>query len=169
MSVARRQIRRHQNERRLAELQARCRVAAACGVVQQRGVPVAHVTRMLALSERTERRWRGGRVALAVPRGRPPSPASRDERNAVYRFLRERGADTPLSGLRAAFRDVCRFDLQHMLQRYRRLQRQKARWHQSRLEWRQTGTVWAADFKERREPIEGRYGWILAVKDLASR
>jgi transposase InsO family protein len=27
----------------------------------------------------------------------------------------------------------------------------------------------AADFKERREPIEGRYGWILAVKDLASR
>jgi hypothetical protein len=23
----------------------------------------------------------------------------------------------------------------------------------------------AADFKERREPIEGRYGWILAVKD----
>jgi transposase InsO family protein len=56
-----------------------------------------------------------------------------------------------------------------MLQRYRRLQRQKARRHQSRLEWRQTGTVWAADFKERREPIEGRYGWILAVKDLASR
>jgi hypothetical protein len=31
------------------------------------------------------------------------------------------------------------------------------------------GTVWTADFKERREPIEGRYGWILAVKDLASR
>ena len=29
--------------------------------------------------------------------------------------------------------------------------------------------MWAADFKERREPIEGRYAWILAVKDLASR
>src|SRR3970282_1409448 len=26
-----------------------------------------------------------------------------------------------------------------------------------------------ADFKERREPIEGRYGWILSIKDLASR
>jgi hypothetical protein len=36
------------------------------------------------------------------------------------------------------------------------------------LEWRQPGTVWAADFKERREPIEGRYRWILSVKDLAS-
>ena len=29
--------------------------------------------------------------------------------------------------------------------------------------------MWAAAFKERREPIEGRYAWILAVKDLASR
>ena len=41
--------------------------------------------------------------------------------------------------------------------------------YQSRLEWRRPGTVWAADFKERREPLEGRYSWILAVKDLASR
>jgi hypothetical protein len=37
------------------------------------------------------------------------------------------------------------------------------------LEWRRPGTVWAADFKDRREPIEGHYGWILAVKGLASR
>jgi hypothetical protein len=37
------------------------------------------------------------------------------------------------------------------------------------LEWGQPGTVWAADLKQRREPIEGRYGWILAVKDLTSR
>jgi transposase InsO family protein len=28
--------------------------------------------------------------------------------------------------------------------------------------------VWAADFKERREPLEGRYGWILSIKDLGS-
>jgi len=30
------------------------------------------------------------------------------------------------------------------------------------------GAVWAADFKERREPLEGRYGWILSIKDLGS-
>jgi transposase InsO family protein len=41
--------------------------------------------------------------------------------------------------------------------------------HQSRLRWQRAGAVWAADFKERREPIEGRYSSILAVKDLASR
>ena len=35
--------------------------------------------------------------------------------------------------------------------------------------WQRPETVWAADFKEQREPIEGHYGWILAVKDLTSR
>ena len=28
------------------------------------------------------------------------------------------------------------------------------------------GEVWAADFKERREPLEGRYGWNLSIKDV---
>ena len=55
------------------------------------------------------------------------------------------------------------------MRRYRRLGRRKRERLQSRLEWRRPGAVWAADFKERREPIEGRYGWILSIKDLASR
>jgi hypothetical protein len=103
---------------------------------------------------------------LCVDRARP---ASRAERNAVFQFLRVRGAEAPLATLRAAFPDIRRVELQDMLQRYRRVQRRKAQRQQSRLEWRQPGTVWAADFKQRREPIEGRYGWILAVKDLVSR
>jgi len=64
---------------------------------------------------------------------------------------------------------VPRSDLAEIVTRFRRLQRRKRQRHQSRLRWQRSGTVWAADFKERREPIEGRYGWILAVKDLASR
>jgi len=46
--------------------------------------------------------------------------------------------------------------------------RRRALRHQSRLEWRRVGAVWAADFKERREPLEGRYGWLLSIKDLGS-
>jgi len=133
-------------------------------------VPVVHVTRILTLSERTARRWRHASIAaLLAPRGRPARRASRQERNIVYHFLREHGPDTPLVALRATFPEVRRTELQDLSKRYRRLQKRKAQRHQSRLEWRQAGTVWAADFKERREPIEGRYGWILAVKDLASR
>ena len=55
------------------------------------------------------------------------------------------------------------------MRRFRRVQRRKAERRQSRLEWRRPGAVWAADFKECREPIEGRYGYLLSVKDLASR
>ena len=170
MSVTCRKTQERLQQHRLAERRARLRVAAACGAVEGHGVPVVHVTRLLTLSERTARRWRQvGNAWPLAPRGRPPRPASRQERNAVFRFVRERGAETPLAPVRAAFPDVRRAELQDVLTRYRRLQRRKARRHQSRLEWRQAGTVWAADFKERREPIQGRYGWILAVKDLASR
>ena len=169
MSVVHRHNQQAQRQRRLREQTVRCQVAAACRVVQEHGVPVARVTRILTLSERTARRWRQEFTQATAARGRPPRPASRAERNAVFRFLRERGPETPLSALRATFQAVRRAELQSLLVRYRRLQRRKARRYQSRLEWRRPGTVWAADFKERSEPLEGRYGWILAVKDLASR
>ena len=170
MSAARRQTQQDHHRRRLAEQSARCGVARACRAVQAHGVPVVEVTRGLGVSERTVRRWR--KDAWASPptrRGRRPVWALREDRNQVYRFLRERGAGTPLAAVRAAFPHLARADLRELLSRYRRLQRREAQRYQSRLEWRQPGTVWAADFKERREPIEGRYRWILSIKDLASR
>jgi transposase InsO family protein len=87
----------------------------------------------------------------------------------VFQFLRERGSGTPLVAVQAAFPHLRRFDLNEILRRYRRVIRRQRVRHQSRLNWLRAGAVWAADFKERREPIEGRYAWILAVKDLASR
>jgi transposase InsO family protein len=71
--------------------------------------------------------------------------------------------------IQAAFPHLRRADLSEILRRYRRVIRRQRERHQSRLLWQRAGAVWAADFKERREPIEGRYAWILAVKELASR
>jgi len=170
MSVTRRQAREHQHQRRLAEQSARCGVADVCRTVQSRGVPVAEVTRRLGVSERTARRWREDRSpSPPVDRGRPPRWASREERNEVHRFLRRSGTSTPLAAVHAAFPQLRRAEVAELAIRFRRVQRRKAQRHRSRLEWLRPGTVWAADFKERREPIEGRYGWILSVKDLASR
>jgi hypothetical protein len=56
--------------------------------------------------------------------------------------------------VRAAFPQVRRADLQELAVRFHRICRRKARRYQSRLQWRRPGTVWAADFKERREPID---------------
>ena len=87
----------------------------------------------------------------------------------MYQFLRQRGEATSLDALRATFPHLRRADLRELLARYRRIQRRKAQRHKSRLEWRQPGAVWAADFKEFPEPLEGRFGWMLSIKDLGSR
>jgi transposase InsO family protein len=174
-SLSRRRRRAHQQERRRrqAEETVRQRVATVCHYVQTQDVPMIQVTRYLAVSDRTVRRWRSRSCSspMAGPdaRGRPPQPATRADRNGVYQFLRERGADTPLTAVQAAFPHLRRSDLSEILRRYRRVIRRQSERHQSRLAWLRAGAVWAADFKERREPIEGCYAWILAVKDLASR
>lgn len=162
------QERRHQHRRKEQE-SARRQVAAACQAVQTSGVPVVHVTRPLGLSVRTVRRWRQpGNSSGFGRRGRPPRYASREDRNRVYRFLKERGATTPLAAVRAEFPELRRADLLDLARRFRHVTRRRAQLRQSRLQWRRPGTVWAADFKERREPLEGRYGWILSIKDLGS-
>lgn len=168
--MARRRRREAHQRRRAAEDSARNLVARACCAVQSCGVPIVQVTRRLALSERTARRWRRETLrAGSAARGRPPRCASRDERCAVYRFLQPRGAGTPLAAVQAAFPQLRRADLADVLRRFRSVMRRQAQRRQSRLEWRRPGAVWAADFKERREPLEGRYGWLLSIKDLASR
>jgi transposase InsO family protein len=173
MSMARRRIRQQQCNRRWAEESVRQRVATVCHFVQTQQVPMAQVTRCLSISDRTVRRWRSQAcappVACPVTRGRPSQPATRQERNLVYRFMKERGPDTPLASVQAAFPHLRRADLLEVLRRCRGVARKRSQRHQSRLRWCRVGTVWAADFKERREPIEGRHPWILAVKDLASR
>jgi transposase InsO family protein len=166
----RRQACADREQRRLAEQSVRGGVVGACRTVQTRGVPVAAVTRFLHLSERTVRRWRRQPPASPpAPRGRRPQWASRAERNEVYRFLHQSGTATSLAAVRAAFPQLRRDDLKDLVRRFRRAERRKAQRRQSRLEWLRPGAVWAADFKERREPLEGRYGWIFSVKDLVSR
>jgi transposase InsO family protein len=173
LSQQRRRAHEQERRRRQAEEAVRQRVATVCHYVQTQAVPVIQVTRYLAVSDRTVRRWRSrtcrSRTTGPEPRGRPPQPATRADRNTVYQFLRERGAGTPLVAVQAAFPHLRRADLSEIVRRYRRVIRRQRQRHQSRLLWLRTGAVWAADFKERREPIEGRYAWILAVKDLASR
>ena len=167
-SLTRRKVEQLQAHRRQSEQQAYCQVVAACQSVQSCGVPMTHVTRALSIPERTVRHWRSSKPTPRRRRGRPPLPATRDQRNQVFRFIKERGAGAPLGAVRAAFPHLRRADLASVLKRYRRLVRRRAQRFQSRLEWRRAGAIWAADFKERREPLEGRYGWILSIKDLGS-
>lgn len=175
LSLARRQQLARHCSQRWAERIVRCEAVALRHWAGVEGVPAVRVAAGLGMCPRTLRRWeqaekRREMQGLEEPvlRGRPPRCATRSERNEVFQFLRERGPETPLAALRAAFPHLVRTDLENILRRYRRITQRKARWHKSRLVWHRPGTVWGADFKERREPLEARYPYILSVRDLGS-
>jgi transposase InsO family protein len=61
---------------------------------------------------------------------------------------------------------MARREIQAMLRRYRRVWRLRNLLQV--LDWRRPGSVWAVDFAEPPQPIEGCYPYLLAVRDLAS-
>lgn len=171
MSVHRRQAQLQRQARRLREEAVRREAVDLCGLGVAIGVPKVRAARALAVCERTLRHWEHECPLPHRPasRGRRPRCAPRAARNEVYRFVRQIGPRTPLAALRARFPQVARSDLQDLLRRYRRITRRKARRKQSRLVWHRAGAVWGADFKEPREPLQGKYTAILSVRDLGSR
>jgi transposase InsO family protein len=61
---------------------------------------------------------------------------------------------------------MARREVQAMLRRYRRVWRRRHPPHI--LHWRRPGSIWAIDFAEPPAPVDGCFGYLLAVRDLAS-
>jgi transposase InsO family protein len=70
--------------------------------------------------------------------------------------------------LQALCREMPRRELRDLLRRYRRAWRRRRRLLTRRLHWTRPGSVWAIDFAEPPQAVEGCYGRLLAVRDLAS-
>jgi transposase InsO family protein len=83
-------------------------------------------------------------------------------------FLDEFGPGVSVACLRENFPFLARAELANLLRRYRRIWRQRHQQPLSILHWTRPGSVWAADHKEAPRPIDGRYPYLLAVRDLAS-
>lgn len=119
------------------------------------------------VADRTLRRWRRSE-APARPLGRPVRHSAPDARNAVIRFLDEHGPHVGVPTLRTCFPAMSRSELRDLLVRYRRVWRRRHRVPLRVLSWPVAGSVWAIDFTGPRRAIEGRYPYLLAVRDLAS-
>jgi transposase InsO family protein len=78
------------------------------------------------------------------------------------------GPAVGLDALRALFPDVPRAVLVDLLRRYRRVWRKRYRQDGWRLIWNRPGAVLAIDFSKPREPVDGVFGQLFAVRDLAS-
>ena len=125
----------------------------------------------LQMSTRTLRHWRQHFRVTALPLhalGRPVLRSSRQQRNEVIDLLRLLGPHTSLATLRGCFADIPRAELDNLLARYRRVWRQRYQEAGHVLHWTTPGAVWAIDFTEAPQAIDGVYPYLLAVRELAS-
>jgi hypothetical protein len=138
---------------------------------REQGLTVYETANLLDLSPRTLRQWEAD-VRAATLRvqalGRPVLRSSRHDRNDVLEVLDELGPTTGLPTLQACFPAMPRAELADLLTRYRRVWRKRHTQAMHRLRWKVPGAVWAIDFAEAPQPIDGLYPYLLAVRDLAS-
>lgn len=101
-------------------------------------------------------------------RGRPVKLSPPEVRNQVLHYIRDTGPCVNLKLLRTQFPNVRRCELNDLLTRYRRVLRRLHRQPQCRLDWRRPGTVWAMDFVDAPQLVDGRFPQLLAILDVAS-
>ncbi len=160
-----------QREQRQLEHTLRHHIAGLSQWTQEQGWTVAEVAKLLHLCPRTLRQWiveQREPTSPIVPLGRPTLRSPREDRRAVLAVLDELGPALGVPTLRECFPDMPRAELTNLLVRYRRVWRKRHPHAPRVLHWQTPGVVWAMDFSEAPCLVEGRYPYLLAVRDLAS-
>ena len=160
-----------QRDRREAEHRGRQVILDFRKRTAQQGVTCSEAARCLGLAPRTLRYWNqrshDDRLKPQA-RGRPIHRSPRSLRNRVVGFLRCTGPHIGMPALRAEFSTMPRSELKDMLRRFRRVWQYQNQRLIHRLRWHHPGTVWAADHVQPDRPVDGKYPYILSVRDLAS-
>jgi transposase InsO family protein len=158
--------------RREIELLARRHAVVTSQRLVDEGWTWTAAAEFIGVHERTLRRWRFDPVTklfVPLPLGRPAHAAAAPERNQVIRFIHTRGPAIGVPALHPEFPQFARAELENILARYRRLWRRRHREQLNELHWAAPGSVWAIDHHGPRvHPVDGRFPYLLAVRDLAS-
>jgi transposase InsO family protein len=160
-----------QQPRREHEDAVRRRAAEVGRDLLGRGWAWGRIADLFRVAGRTLRHWclrLLDHLRPACPLGRPAERSSRAARNDVIHLLDELGPRVGLPTLRECFPALSRAELEDLLGRYRRVWRERNRQPLRVLHWPVPGRVWAIDFAEPPQPVDGRDGYLLAVRDLAS-
>jgi hypothetical protein len=176
---ARRRGRTWQRGQRRLEKDIRRQAVACYHDLRRWGYTLDEVAELLGVTPRTLRHWAydsGPEQQAALPLGRPPARSDVAARQEVLRFLKEEGPGVGVPTVRERFPDLARAELTDLVQRYRHVWSARHHVCLRRLSWLVLGRVWAIDFAEPSlvgaswslPPIDGRYPYLLAVRDLAS-
>jgi transposase InsO family protein len=135
------------------------------------GVRLSQAAERLGLAPRTLQRWvqaRDRRRLRARDRGRPTHRSDRELRNRFLALIGLLGPSVGVPTLMEQCPGLARREAEDLLRRYRRAYRRRRQRRMRTLSWSRAGAVWAIDFAEPPQAIDGRYPRLLAVRDLAS-
>ena len=160
-----------QKTTRVRERDLKKRVIAVGRVTKQTGGTVADSARLLTLEPNTvrdwHREWQATRLPLE-PRGRPPVRSDLETREGILSVLHDLGEQVGVPVLAGLFPDVPRRELESILIRFRRQVADQNSQLKCCLAWHQAGAVWAIDYTDPPDAVDGQYKDILVVRDLAS-
>jgi transposase InsO family protein len=160
-----------QQTRRALEHRTRRRAVAVVSALAALGHDRTESAHRLGLSERTLRQWEYdlGDKPMSIPSlGRPMADSGPEQQQSVVHLLNVCGPGVTVATLREHFPTMARNELTELLRGYRQAWRSQHRRAPHVLRWLRPGTVWAMDFAEPPNPIDGRFPYLLAVRDLAS-
>jgi hypothetical protein len=101
-------------------------------------------------------------------RGRRTDGVSRDQLWSLLAVFGLIGPQVGLPTLQSLLPEIPRAALVSLQARCRAIYRRKSSWVIHALRWTCPGSVWAIDFAEPPEPLEGIYTHLLVVRDLPS-
>jgi transposase len=163
-----------QQPRRQLEQTVRQRTVEVANRLTELGCGHAEAAQRLGVNERTLRSWRATfrqacSAALPTPLlGRPLAIAAPAQQQSVRAWLDEVGPGVGVPTLRRRFEGITRAELDELVKDCRRQWRAANMRALHVLKWQRPGVVWAADFATAPCLIDGRYPYLLAVRDLAS-
>jgi len=160
-----------QQQRREAERAARVHAVAFDRWATRQGFRQCMAAAQLGLAPGTlaywEHRWQEDFLA-ARPLGRPCRRADVEIRSAALEFMNSVGSGVTTAAVQAAFPELARREAENLRDRFRRLWKLDHQELLKVLHWQRPATVWAMDHAQPPRAIDGRWPYILAVRDLAS-
>jgi transposase InsO family protein len=160
-----------QQPRREAERDARLHAVDFGHWAAGQGVRQGVAAQQLGLAPGTlafwEHRWHADHL-MARLLGRPCHRSDPQLRNRAVGFMRAVGGGVSAVAVQAAFPELARREAENLRNRFRRVWKLDNPRMIHVLHWHNPGAVWAMDHSEPVSAIDGRWPYILAVRDLAS-